>query len=248
MVSTELFSLLFFCLHPRMWQNIGVIKLLLLVSKSRLGEYLGIGKEIYGSYYPIDAAGAVQGRGWNAEPCDNQELNQCLTPSMCPCISALICTRKETKLISLCKSTWRYFDKPRYSNTAFSKVSPLCTAKARLNKLIFNFSLPGFANIISRALAAACISSGRLLHSLAGSRSPAEQGPSPGLLPAWQRWPSIHTAQTQPQGTARTDWAVSNQNTAYQLSISKCSCVCYILLTCGRSGVCGWLWRTSSTW
>lgn len=68
---------------------------------------------------------------------------------MCFCVSFLICTKKETKFIQLCKALGRYFDKLCYSNTAFSKVTLLCTAKAYLNKLIFNFVF-GFTNMITR--------------------------------------------------------------------------------------------------
>lgn len=168
-----------------------VMKLFLLISKSRLCECPHIGKEIYGSYYPIDAARAAHEEGWNAEPCDNQELNHCLTSFMCPCVSFLICTRKETKFISLCKSTWRYFDKLCYSNTAFSKVSPLCTAKARLKKPDIQLLLLGiYKHHYQSSHCSMHFLVEDLGSSLARSRSQlqqagarAEEWPSPGLLP-----------------------------------------------------------------
>lgn len=51
---------------------------------------------------------------------------------MCFCVSFLICTKREKVHLSL-QSTWRYFDKLCYSNTAFSKVKFLCRTKAYLN-------------------------------------------------------------------------------------------------------------------
>jgi len=57
--------------------------------------------------------------------------------------------KKGNKVHLSLQSTWRYFDKLCNSNTAFSKVSLLCTVMAYLNKLIFNFFF-GFTNLITR--------------------------------------------------------------------------------------------------
>lgn len=126
--------------------------------------------------------------------------------------------RKQSSSISA--STLRYFAELCYSNIAFSKVTPLCTAKEYLNKLIFSFSFFGFTNMIIRLSCQHPFTHGRFSQLISTQQEAVWQGRSPRLRKAPQK--SCSQAQWGPGVTGNELDLARGRQCASQTGTARC--------------------------